>query len=291
MESFMQRRICSPILLVILLCNLVLLPAPAAAAPAEQHTWSAPPRTAAASTQRQAPASLPHPTLHVTPKSTPARATIPTVPAARPRVPQPLAFEPNLGQTDRSVQFQTLGRGGNVFFTPDALVLALPSEVVSDTATVTSGSAAGAQQASGSPADSRRREPTPHVVTGVSLHYEHANRTPQIVAMDQLPGLVNYLIGTDQSAWQTGVPTYEGIRYVQLYPGIDLQVDGSEGQLKSTYLVAPGADPSQIQWSYRGGRDVTVTAQGTLEVEVPVSPPAGWRATQPLTITEQAPVA
>jgi hypothetical protein len=128
-------------------------------------------------------------------------------------------------------------------------------------------------------------------VTGVSLHYEHANRTPQIVAMDQLPGVVNYLIGTDQSAWQTGVPTYEGIRYIQLYPGIDLQVDGSEGQLKSTYLVAPGADPSQIQWSYRGGRDVTVTAQGTLEVEVPVSPPAGWRATQPLTITEQAPVA
>ncbi len=39
-------------------------------------------------------------------------------------------------------------------------------------------------------------------------------------------------------------PTYGGVRYQQLYPGIDLSYDGTEGRLKGTFTVAPGVSPS-----------------------------------------------
>src|SRR5262249_9523682 len=39
---------------------------------------------------------------------------------------------------------------------------------------------------------------------------------------EPLPGLANYFIGTDPSHWRTRVPTFAGVQYRNLYPGIDL---------------------------------------------------------------------
>ncbi|MBE7531698.1 MAG: hypothetical protein HND44_06625 [Chloroflexi bacterium] len=41
-------------------------------------------------------------------------------------------------------------------------------------------------------------------------------------------------------------------------PAIDLVYDSSEGLLKGTYYVAPGADPAVIGWRYQGGTAVTL---------------------------------
>jgi len=67
--------------------------------------------------------------------------------------------------------------------------------------------------------------------------------------------------------------------------------EGTDGQLKSTYLVAPGADPSRIRWRYQGANDVQVDAEGNLLVLLS-APGAGQPgATATYTLTEQAPVA
>jgi len=158
-------------------------------------------------------------------------ANAPSTPQPRPDFGWlPLAFVPNQGQTDAQARFLVHGAGGTLFFTPGEAVLTLPDP--SDTVTT----------------------------TVVRLRYVGANASPTISARSALPGVVNYLTGGDSTKWRTNVPTYAGISYGALYGGIDLNYDGTDGKLKSTYVVAPNADPSQIRWRYLGARDLQINA-------------------------------
>jgi hypothetical protein len=99
--------------------------------------------------------------------------------------------------------------------------------------------------------------------------------------------VVNYFIGGDPTKWQTNVPTYAGMSYTGLYSGIDLRYDGSDGQLKSTYVVAPGADPAQVRWRYLGARDLHLDpASGDLQITLAGPPTRPSRV-----LIEHAPLA
>src|SRR5690606_26142719 len=51
---------------------------------------------------------------------------------------------------------------------------------------------------------------------------------------------------------------------------VDLHYEGTDGQLKSTFVVAPGADPGQIRWRYEGAAGVQVdAATGDLVITLP----------------------
>src|SRR6185369_12003847 len=103
--------------------------------------------------------------------------------------------------------------------------------------------------------------------TIVRMTFDDANPMPAITGAEQLPGIVNYFIGNDPAQWRTNISTYAGVVYKDLYPGIDLRYDGHERLLKSTYTVAPGADPSLIRWRYSGAERVSVdTASGDLQI-------------------------
>jgi hypothetical protein len=103
------------------------------------------------------------------------------------------------------------------------------------------------------------------------LHFDGASQTPNIVGVDRLPGVVNYVAGKNPNKWRTNIPTYAGIVYQQLYPGIDLRFDGANGQFKSTYTIAPGADPYQLIWRYDGASKTHVDATGNLVVTLPTT--------------------
>jgi hypothetical protein len=75
-------------------------------------------------------------------------------------------------------------------------------------------------------------------------------------------GSANFLVGQDEQQWRTGLPTLQRIRYVNLYPGIDLLYSGSNGRVKSEYTVAPGAHPSDIRVQY--SVDLSIDASGRL---------------------------
>jgi hypothetical protein len=72
------------------------------------------------------------------------------------------------------------------------------------------------------------------------------------VGIEQQPMTLNYFIGNDPAGWHTNIPTFMGVVYQQLYPGIDLRYDTIDGQMKGTYIVAPGIRPEQIRWRYDG---------------------------------------
>jgi hypothetical protein len=99
------------------------------------------------------------------------------------------------------------------------------------------------------------------------------------VGEEQLPGTVNYFIGSDPAKWRTKVPTYAKVRYPSIYPGIDLVYYGNQRQLEFDFVVAPHADPRAIRLLFSGpnrlhlaasGDVVVTTAHGKLAFHKPV---------------------
>src|SRR5205814_3076660 len=123
----------------------------------------------------------------------------------------------------------------------------------------------------------------------VSLEFVGASHAPAMESMQTLPGKVNYLRGNDRSKWHTNVPTYSEIGYQGLYPGVDLEYTGVGGDLKGTYTLAPGADPSRIRWHYSGARSTTLDAAGNLQISLET--PSTGDQTNKLSLTEHAPLA
>lgn len=150
-----------------------------------------------------------------------------------------LSFVPNAGQSAPQVRFQSATQDASLFFTDNEVVLALPSARQADTATV------------------------------LRLNFIGANPSPLIEPSDVLPGRFNALLGNDPSTWHTGLSTYAAISYQQLYPGISMRYEGQAGDLKSTYFVAPGADPTQIRWSYQGAQQLELSKTGSLMLHMP----------------------
>ncbi len=198
----------------------------------------------------------------------------------------PISFEPNVGQTDPAVRFMAHTRGGTLYFTPEEVQLAFKSQ-------------SGDPEAETNQTKSDRRAPdtresqstTSPAPTIAQLHFIGANPAPGIQGGDTLPGKVSYFLGNDPSKWHTNLPTYGSVVYADLYPGIDLEYDGNGGQLKSTYTVAPGADPTSIRWSYEGAERVWVDEGGNLQVRVTGSEPGDMTTRSAITVTEQAPTA
>ncbi|HUF54875.1 MAG TPA: SBBP repeat-containing protein [Dehalococcoidia bacterium] len=144
----------------------------------------------------------------------------------------PISFVVNHGQADESVAFASLNGGFDVFAAESGPVLALPT--------------AGG-------------------VSYVSIGLIGGNQSAAVTPRERLPGIVNYFIGEDSSKWLTNIPTYRGVTYQSVYPGVDLAVYGNQdAQLEYDFIVAPGADPSVIAVRFGGADSVTVESDGSL---------------------------
>ncbi len=86
--------------------------------------------------------------------------------------------------------------------------------------------------------------------TQIRVRFAGSNARVAIEGLHPMTARANFLIGDDPAAWHTGVPTYQGIIYRNLYPGIDMNYTGTNPRLKSEFLVAPGADPARILLEY-----------------------------------------
>ena len=140
----------------------------------------------------------------------------------------PLAFEANTGQTDPRVLFTTRTGGLTVFFTANEAVMVLGNGQVA------------------------------------RMKMAGAGKPRQILGLERLPGISNYFIGNDPQKWRTRVPNYARIRYEGVYPGIDVTCYGQGRQLEYDLVVAPGADPRQIELTWEGVERLERNAEGDL---------------------------
>ena len=81
-----------------------------------------------------------------------------------------------------------------------------------------------------------------------------------------LPGVSNYLIGSDRRSWVTGVRGYGEIEYRDVYRGVDIVYYGSQEQLEYDFVVAPGASADRIALTFDGAMGVSVSGDGDLLV-------------------------
>lgn len=168
----------------------------------------------------------------------------------------PLSFVPNQGQMDATVRYQARSKHGILSFTPQEIMLMLLQQ----------------DDARSDQAQARERnfQPVAQAMTTIHLRFAGANPALELAETEPLPGKVNYFIGNDASRWHTNLPTYAGVIYRQLYPGIDLRYDGTQKALKGTFILAPGADPSLIRWRYEGAQLVQIDkTTGALRIGLP----------------------
>jgi hypothetical protein len=71
------------------------------------------------------------------------------------------------------------------------------------------------------------------------------------------------LIGRNPSAWHTNVSHFGRVRYVDVYPGIDVVYHGGDA-LEYDMVVRPGADPSIIRMRFSGATSLDVGSDGRL---------------------------
>jgi hypothetical protein len=105
-----------------------------------------------------------------------------------------------------------------------------------------------------------------------------ANPSAEVVGVDEQVSRSNYFIGNDPKKWHLGVPTFAKVKFMNVYPGIDLVYYGNQPQLEYDFVVAPGANPDRIRFDVSGAKRITKnsggdlvfrTAEGTVEWRKP----------------------
>jgi len=100
----------------------------------------------------------------------------------------------------------------------------------------------------------------------VAVVFESTRSDAQGQGEEALPGVVNYLIGNQPSAWLKNIPTYSRVRYRQLYPGVDVVYYVTDGRLEYDVELARGADPSRIRLRVEGAQGLRVDDAGDLVI-------------------------
>ncbi|MCK4762900.1 MAG: SBBP repeat-containing protein [Candidatus Aminicenantes bacterium] len=99
------------------------------------------------------------------------------------------------------------------------------------------------------------------------LLFVGANKNPGIVPFKTTKHKVSYFIGDDKTKWHTNIPTSLAVMYKNLYQNIDLKVYGKEKQIEYDWIVKPGANPTDIKFTYKGVKGTHIDKQGNLVVE------------------------
>ena len=145
-----------------------------------------------------------------------------------------LSFIPNQGQIDQEVLFYHQGTRNHIFFTKTKVALLTSTE---------------------------------EGTRAVELIPEQIQEQCRVVGAERLAGRVTYLKG-DPSQWKKDLPTYSGVVYQGVWPGIDLKFYAVGSQLEYDLMVAPGADPKAIHFALNGGARLEIGPQGELIVSV-----------------------
>ena len=77
---------------------------------------------------------------------------------------------------------------------------------------------------------------------------------------------VSYYPGRDKSRWRSNVPTYEQVSLGQVAPGIEMALCARGQNVEKLFFVEPGANPTDIQLTVEGAKDLSVKENGELEL-------------------------
>ncbi len=157
--------------------------------------------------------------VEIVPLVQPASHAIPPLQRTLPARGSSLQFIQNVGQFDERARFQVRGGPGALWLAEDALWM-----------TVVERPSVGPSKGVFAEQEYRRHTTEPRLGVNLKVSFPGANPYPRLEPFDQLDTVVHYYHGSDPSRWRTDVPVWGGVRYVDLYPGIDLEITGENGR-------------------------------------------------------------
>jgi Big-like domain-containing protein/ASPM-SPD-2-Hydin domain-containing protein/beta-propeller repeat-containing protein len=182
----------------------------------------------------------------------------------------PISFEENRGQFDSRVKFLSRGAGYGLFLSSGQATILHKGR-----AHLTDGGDASSVVAAMSGSEVQIKSIT-------QLTWLGANPNSQPRGNGRQGGESNYLIGKDPSKWRRHVQHYDRVRLHELYPGIDLVYHGAQQQVELDYVIAPHANPREIQVGISGPSIVSINESAQLSIssagdELLLLPPSAYQ--------------
>lgn len=91
----------------------------------------------------------------------------------------------------------------------------------------------------------------------------------EIVPFGRVSTRISYITGNDPAGWRQEVPAWRGVRYVGLYPGIDLELMGGAGGIVQRLIIHPGSRPQAV-WLKVDGADALTVGNSVLDLDTPL---------------------
>jgi hypothetical protein len=184
----------------------------------------------------------------------------------------PLAFTINKGQWPDSIGFRANSGGTTMWFTPGGAYYQFTRRVESKDEARRSDLVGRDRGSFGNSTDSIE-------TMLIKASFVGCNQNRQLSGDNLLEYKCNFFLGNDTSTWQADVPNYGAVTYKEVYSGIDLKYYGDGRNMEYDFIVAPGADYSQIKINYEGAKSLALNESGDLVIQT------GWG-----TVTEKAPL-
>ncbi len=203
---------------------------------------------------------------------TPETAIAPTTPTAtRPPTQEqvaekllgaPLLFIENVGQFDPRARFQVRGGQGALWLAEDALWITLlaPAPQPDEEMNLREGDPRARME--------RTRGAVPRKGVNLRINFEGANPAPRLEPLARSETKISYFVGNDPEKWHRDVPVWGGVRYVDIYPGLDLEVTGAGGRWAWRMVAKEGSEAALANVRLRvEGAEGLHLAEGALQAE------------------------
>ncbi len=164
----------------------------------------------------------------------------------------PLLFIENVGQFDPRAKFQLQGANGTMFLADAAiwLTLAESTALPSPLARLD-----GSQKRRG-------KDQPPRQAVNLKITFVDAQSQPTIEPLERMNTRLSYFLGNEASQWQPDVPVWNGVRYKNVYPGVDLEVTSKKGQWHWRLMADRKKDVKNVRVRVEGSEQLALTDAG-----------------------------
>ena len=169
-------------------------------------------------------------------------------------------FIENAGQWPDAARFQAWGDGQTLWLAKDAVWITMIGTGEASPENLAAERMPRMDEAFTLRPESRGMPRLSNTEVNLRLSFPGASSHPRLEPFDRLETHVSYFIGADPAKWRADVPVWGGVRYVDLYPGVDLVITGNNGQWQWKLVhnaPVPGHSPKG-----QGGQAVRLRVEG-----------------------------
>jgi hypothetical protein len=167
----------------------------------------------------------------------------------------PIQFIKNKGQLDRNARYYAQLPCGNVYFFSESIAFQFFFET-------------DKEKAEEYRTKSMETGKSGEIREGnVLMSFVGVNKNATVEGLDKSETKMSFFKGDDSRMWVSGALAYQRILYRNIYPHIDLIVNGHGKGIKLEYRVKAGGRIEEIRVRYEGVKEIDVNCNGELEID------------------------